>query len=209
MGVVGVAIATLAGGYLQGRAQKKAYEQQAATANANAQIAYQNAEQLQEQAEVQAKNNALNEEVKRRKVNILKGQQRAALGAAGIQASGSALNVMADSAYNAEMDMAIERWNGRQKVDNYFNASNDSYNQGNVYKWNADQYKKAGNKAIMNSMLQSGLKLAGSLYTPKSEAVQKANPQSYGNDGTGYGWGKVGKDYSLNQKIYTRPAFTW
>lgn len=206
MGVVGAVAATMLGGYLQGRAQKQAYEQQAAAANANAQIAYQNAEQLQEQAETQAQNNALNEEVKRRKINALRGQQRAALGAAGLQATGSALNVMADSAYNAEMDMAIERWNGRQKVDSYFNASNDSYNQGNVYKWNADQYKKAGSKAVMNSMLQSGLKLAANLYTPKSEAVQKA--QSFGNDGSGYGWGKIPKLPSSHE-IYTKPAFSW
>lgn len=186
---VGLAIgATLLGGYLNGRAQQQAAKAQAQQAEANAQIAFDNAEKLEKQAEQQAQNNAINEENKRRRLKVSQGRNIAAIGAAGITASGSAANALADSAFNSEMDLAIERYNGRQKVDNYFQASTDSYNQGNVYKWNAEQYRKAGKRAMMNSMLQSGLSLAGSLYSPKSEGMSGA--QSYGVDG--YKWGGNG-----------------
>ena len=130
---VGVAIgATLLGGYLQGRAQKQAYEAQARQAEQNAQIAYQNAEKLQKQGEQQAQNNAVNEENKRRRLLQRRGQNIANVGASGITMSGSALDFMADSAYNEEMELAIDRWNGRQQVDNYFQSSTDNLNQGDV-----------------------------------------------------------------------------
>ena len=171
---VGVAIgATLLGGYLQGRAQKQAYEAQARQAEQNAQIAYQNAEKLQKQGEQQAQNNAVNEENKRRRLLQRRGQNIANVGASGITMSGSALDFMADSAYNEEMELAIDRWNGRQQVDNYFQSSTDNLNQGDVYKRNARDYRRAGSKAMMNSMLQSGLSLAANLYSPKSVGAQK------------------------------------
>ena len=186
---VGVAIgATLLGGYLQGRAQKQAYEAQARQAEQNAQIAYQNAEKLQQQGEQQAQNNAVNEENKRRRLLQRRGQNIANVGASGITMSGSALDFMADSAYNEEMELAIDRWNGRQQVDNYFQSSTDNLNQGDVYKRNARDYRRAGSKAVMNSMLQSGLSLAANLYSPNSVGAQK---QSGG--GT---WGSANYNYN-------------
>lgn len=171
---VGLAIgATLLGGYLQGRAQRDAYNAQARQAEQNAQIAYNNAQKLQQQGEQQAQNNAINEENKRRRIRQQQAKNITNVGAAGITMSGSALDFMADSAFNAEQELAIERWNGRQKVDNYFQSSTDSKNQGDVYKSNAANYRKAGKKAMMNSMLQSGLSLAANLYSPKSVGAQK------------------------------------
>lgn len=171
---VGVMIgATLLGGYLQGRAAQQQANAQAAQAQANADIAYNNAQKLQEQAETQAQNNAINEENKRRKLLQLQGQQRANIGAAGITASGSALAAMADSQFNQEQELAIERYNGRQKVDNIFQQSTDSVNQGDIYSANARAYKKAGKRAMMNSMLQAGLSVAANLYTAKSIGALK------------------------------------
>ncbi len=171
---VGVMIgATLLGGFLQGRAARQQAQAQAKQAEANAQLAYQNAEKTQEQAELQAKNNAINEENKRRRILVQQGQQRANIGAAGIQASGSAAAALADNAFNAEQDLAIERYNGRQRVDALVNQSTDLVNQGDVYKANARQYRKAGKRAMMNAMLQSGLSLAGNLYAGNSLGKQK------------------------------------
>ena len=163
--------ATLLGGFLQGRAARQ--QAQAKQAEANAQLAYQNAEKTQEQAELQAKNNAINEENKRRRILVQQGQQRANIGAAGIQASGSAAAALADNAFNAEQDLAIERYNGRQRVDALVNQSTDLVNQGDVYKANARKYRKAGKRAMMNAMLQSGLSLAGNLYAGNSLGKQK------------------------------------
>lgn len=189
---VGVAIgATLLGGYLQGRAQQQAYEAQARQAEQQAQIAYNNAAKLQEQGEQQAQNNAVNEENKRRRILQQRGRNIANVGASGVAMSGSALDFMADSEYNAEMDLAIDRWNGRQQVDQYFQNSTDNLNQGDVYKRNASQYRKAGKRAMMNSMLQSGLSLAGNLYSPKSVGAQKEAASSGGST-----WGSANYNYN-------------
>lgn len=189
---VGVAIgATLLGGYLQGRAQKQAYEAQARQAEQQAQIAYNNAAILQEQGEQQAQNNAINEENKRRRILQQRGKNIANVGASGVAMSGSALDFMADSAYNEEMELAIDRYNGRQQVDQYMQSSTDNLNQGDVYKRNASQYRKAGKKAMMNSMLQSGLSLAANLYSPKSVGAQKEAASSGGST-----WGSANYNYN-------------
>lgn len=172
---VGVMIgATLLGGYLQGRAARQQANAQAAQAQANADIAYNNAQKLQEQGEQQAQNNEINEENKRRKLLQLQGQQRASVGKAGITMSGSALAAMADSQFNMEQDLAIERYNGRQKVDNIFQQSTDNVNQGDIYAANAKAYRKAGKRAMMNSMLQAGLSVAANLYSAKSIGALKS-----------------------------------
>lgn len=173
---VGVMIgATLLGGYLQGRAARQQANAQAAQAQANADIAYNNAQKLQEQGEQQAQNNEINEENKRRKLLQLQGQQRVSVGKAGITMSGSALAAMADSQFNMEQDLAIERYNGRQKVDNIFQQSTDNVNQGDIYAANAKAYRKAGKRAMMNSMLQAGLSVAANLYSAKSIGALKSS----------------------------------
>lgn len=175
MGVAAMVGATLLGGWLQGRAAQRQANAQAAQAQANADIAYRNAENLQKQAEQQAQNNALNEETKRRKILLQQGQQRANIGAAGITASGSALAVMADSQFNQEQELAFERYNARQQVDNIFQQSTDNVNQGDIYASSARAYRKAGKRAMMNSMLQAGLSVAANLYTAKSMGALKSS----------------------------------
>ena len=220
MGVTATIISTLAGGWLMGRAEQRQYNAAAKQAEANAQIAYNNAEKLQAQGEEQSQNNAVNEENKRRRLAQLQGQQRAAIGAAGVALSGSALNAMSDSAYNQEMELAIERYNGRQKVDNYFQSSTDNVNQGDVYKQNAKDYRKAGKRAMMNSMLMSGLSLAGNLYNSKSSGAQASTSgnaaQSYGKGADGsYSWGNnnyigyVGPQKNYQQVYGTGTGYKW
>lgn len=173
MGVTAMIGATLLGGWLQGRAAQRQANAQAAQAQANADMAYNNAQKLQEQAQQQAQNNEINEENKRRRMLQLQGQQRANIGAAGITASGSALAVMADSQFNQEQELAIDRYNARQQVDNIFQQSTDNVNQGDIYSANARAYRKAGKRAMMNSMLQAGLSVAANLYSAKSLGATK------------------------------------
>lgn len=174
MGVGAFIGATLLGGLMQARAQRQQADAQARQAEVNAQIAYQNAEKLQDQAEETARNNALNQEQKRRQLKKRMGAQQAAVGASGLTMSGTALDLMAESQYEMERELAIDSYNARQKVDNIFQSSTDYLNQGDVYKQNAKDYKKAGKRAAMNTMLQTGFTLAAGLYTPGSSAAQKA-----------------------------------
>lgn len=195
MGVAATIGATLLGGFITGRAQQQQYNAAAQQAEVNAQIADQNADKLQAQAEEQSKSNTINEENKSRRMNAMLSQQRANIGASGIAASGSAASALADSAYNMETELAIERYNSRQGVENIFQQSTDLVNQRDIYNQNARNYRKAGKRAFMNSMLMSGLSLAGNLYSPKSAGKQGA--ASYGNGSSGYGWGNSGNISSL------------
>lgn len=179
MGVGLMVGATLLGGYINGRMQQQQYNAQAAQAEANAQVAYSNAEKLQDQAESQAKSNAINEENKRRRLAVQAGQQRANIGAAGIQATGSAAAALADNAFNTEQELAIDRYNSRQQVDALYNQSTDYVNQGDIYKNNASQYRKAGRHAMMNSMLQSGMSLASTLYSANSVGKQSTQERQW------------------------------
>lgn len=198
MGVAATIGATLLGGFITGRAQQQQYNAAAQQAEVNAQIADQNADKLQAQAEEQSKSNNINEENKRRRMNAMLSQQRANIGASGVAASGSAASALADSAYNMETELAIERYNSRQGVENIFQQSTDLVNQRDIYNQNARNYRKAGKRALMNSMLMSGLSLAGSLYSPKSAGKKGASSSSstpsvttgatyqFNSSGTGY-----------------------
>lgn len=178
MGVGLMVGATLLGGLMQARAQRQQANAQARQAEVNAQIAYQNAEKLQSQAEETARNNALNQEQKRRQLQKRMGAQRAAVGASGLTMSGSALDLMAESQYEMERELAIDSYNNRQKVDNIFQNSTDYLNQGDIYNQNAKDYRKAGKRAAMNTMLQTGFTLAAGLYTPGSSAAKSAAKNS-------------------------------
>lgn len=213
MGVAATIGATLLGGFITGRAQQQQYNAAAQQAEVNAQIADQNADKLQAQAEEQSKSNTINEENKRRRMNAMLSQQRANIGASGIAASGSAASALADSAYNMETELAIERYNSRQGVENIFQQSTDLVNQRDIYNQNARNYRKAGKRAFMNSMLMSGLSLAGSLYSPKSAGKQGASSSAsspsvttgatyqFNSSGTGYRQGNYSY-FPMKKKTY-------
>ena len=88
-----------------------------------------------------------------------------------------------------ETELAIERYNSRQGVENIFQQSTDLVNQRDIYN-QMHAITAAGKRALMNNMLMSGLSLAGSLYSPKSVGKQAAS--SYGKGSDGYGWGNSG-----------------
>lgn len=214
MGVAATIGATLLGGFISGRAQQQQYNAAAQQAEVNAQIANRNADKLQAQAEEQSKSNTINEENKRRRMNnAMLSQQRANIGASGITASGSAADALADSAYNMETELAIERYNSRQGVENIFQQSTDLVNQRDIYNQNARNYRKAGKRALMNNMLMSGLSLAGSLYSPKSAGKQGASSSSstpsvttgatyqFNSSGTGYRQGNYSY-FPMKPKTY-------
>lgn len=213
MGIAATIGATLLGGFISGRAQQQQYNAAAQQAEVNAQIANQNADKLQAQAEEQSKSNTINEENKRRRMNAMLSQQRANIGASGITASGSAANALADSAYNMETELAIERYNSRQGVENIFQQSTDLVNQRDIYNQNARNYRKAGKRALMNNMLMSGLSLVGSLYSPKSAGKQGASSSSsnpgvttgatyqFNSSGTGYRQGNYSY-FPMKPKTY-------
>lgn len=205
MGVVGTVLTTLGTAYISGRAQQQQYEAQAAQAEANARIQAQNAEimrqnseRARQNAEQTAQTNAFNAENARRQALLREGQQRARIGASGIRATGSAAAALADTRYAINQDTAAALYNGRQNVDKIFGQSTDFTNQAAQYQYNSDvqnanaaDYRDAGKRAFMSSMLGGAFSLAGSLYSSRSSAAQaaqaaSANVEPLGNHQDGY-----------------------
>lgn len=181
-------ITAVAGGLWQGYTQSQQAKAQARQAEQNAQIADQNALKLQEQAEQQAENNRINEETKRRQMADKKARQRVNIAASGLLATGSAANALADSQVDMEKELAIDRYNARQQVDNIFQRSTDQVNQANQYKQAAKDYRKSAKWAWINAGLSTAFSLAGSLYKPGSAAAQGGGSSvragSYSANGT-------------------------
>ena len=189
-------IATGLGTYMTARSQRAQYESAANQAQYNAQIQEQNAKKMLGQAEEAAKNNTMNEESKRRKMLAFQGQQRASAGASGVSGTtGSYADVMADTAWNQEYDLAVERYNNNQTISRYYDESNNSDMQSAAYKQQASDYRGAAKRAFRNTMLQGALTMASSLYSPQSAASQT------GNSGSSKGFG-VGQGYNYKANTY-------
>lgn len=153
---IGLAAAT---GIWKAKTEYDANKAQAAQMQEQANIAYQNAQVKDTQAHEQAQNNALNQEVKRRQMAAEIEKQKNQLTSSGLTMSGSNISVLADSQYNMAFDLGIDSYNGRQKVDNLFQQSTDFTNQGDIYKKQAKQFKKAAKM----SLIKNALETAGSI----------------------------------------------
>ena len=151
---------TAATGIWKAKTEYDANKAQARQAQANADLAYQNAEKMDAQAHEQAQNNALNQEVKRRQMVQKQKEMENQVGASGLMMSGSNLSVLSDSQYNMMFDLGIDSYNGRQKVDNMFQQSTDYTNQGDIYAQQAKQYKKAAKMSIIKNALETGASIA-------------------------------------------------
>lgn len=202
MGVAGMVVATLAGGLFQANAQKKAYEAQAQQAEAQSRQLQLNADKLQETAERQDQANKINEENQRRIRMAKLGQQRAAIGASGITASGSAANALMDSNEAMEREAAIESYNNRQKVESIFQDQTNLMNQAAQYDAQASNYRKAGKQAFKNTLIQTGFSLAANLYSPKSAANQSST-------GGSNAWGSAMNDISQEFQGGIIPSSNW
>lgn len=189
MGVVAAVVGTLAMSYLNGRAQQKQYNAAAQQAEANAQIAENNARKTEEAARIQDQNNKLNEEEAHRRNLARLGQQRAAIGASGITATGSALNELVDSRAAIEREADITSYNNRQGIDSMLDKSNDYGNQANMYNSQASSYRRAGRTSFTNSIIgglfQAGT-MASSLYSSGSAANAASAANATSQDSYGF-----------------------
>lgn len=181
MGIAGAVIGALGMAFMQGYSQKRQADEAARQAELNANIAKQNAATLDAQAKEQDRINKINEENQRRQLNLKMGEQRAAIGASGIDLSGSAEAALTQTKQNIEMDMGMTAFNNRQKVDSIFNDSTNQTNQELQLRKQAQNYRAAGRQAMTNALLGGVFSLAGSLYQPTSSAVQASSGSSFGS----------------------------
>lgn len=116
--LIGGAGVSAYGQYQQGQAAKDAAEYQAAVSRNNAIMEDRRAQQELEAGDREAIQ-------RRRAIAQLIGQQRANVGASGVEASGSPLEVIADTAEQGTLDMATIRYNAELRAqDRRFSAQN-------------------------------------------------------------------------------------
>jgi hypothetical protein len=138
------------GGIVNAAGNLRAGESAAQANEYNAEIAGQNAILARQQAK---------EEERRARIQGRKqlGAARAAIGASGVTAEGSPLDVLEESARNAELDALTIRHAGEVKAVGF-------ENQKNIYLYQAKESRAAGRISAAGSLLGAG-----------SSAIAKAN----------------------------------
>lgn len=169
---VGGGLFSAAGSIMQGRAQSKAYEQQAKIASQNARLA-----RLQGIRELEK--GARDEQRFRRKARQFQATQRSALAASGVQMGGSALNVLADTASGIEEDASMIRFNTLQNKWQRDVQATNFLNEASAMRANASNAKTAGYIGGFASLLSTGARIAGMTAKPAGGSSFTGNNSIY------------------------------
>lgn len=133
---------------MEGRASSNAAEYNAAIADREAKVNDAQAVDAIERGEQE-------ESRHRQKMSILKGQQRATQGASGFLVdSGSALDVLADTAEQAELDALAIRRNAELEAWGYRTGALAKRDEANLERYKSGQYRTSG-------MISAGSTLLG------------------------------------------------
>jgi hypothetical protein len=149
--LVASAATAAVGAVAEGQAQKEAYKAQANVNEYNAKVSDMN-------AQIARNNASVREEAMRRKSRQILGQQRGALGQAGIEMSGSALDIVQQSTTMAELDALNTRYEG------------DLQARGLIATAAGERYQAAANRvnaknAQTASFIKAGAAVAGAYAT--------------------------------------------
>lgn len=149
------------GQYQQGRAEQ-------AAANYQADIEDRNAKLAMRQAEDATARGAQEELNLRRQTEKLKGSQIASIGASGGDLSGSAIDLLTDTAYQSELDAANIRYNSQRERWGYEVQASNHRSQANIYRASAANAKKAGTIGALGTVFTGASKVAESIYKKKN-----------------------------------------
>ncbi len=123
---------------------------QASAASASASIAEQNAKLAEQQGFAELQRSRLERDRISRQARRVQGEQRAALGAAGLDPNtGSALELQADTEYQAAQDIALVRYQAELKKWGFDAEAVNYRNQ-------AEQYRSMGSNALISGVLGAG-----------------------------------------------------
>lgn len=138
----------LAGGVLQGIGGAQAHQN-----NANSYL--MQAEGLERDIATERESSAYEIAAKRLTVARTQGEARAGYAASGLALSGSAADVLRDSALQGDMDVEAIRWNSANKVAGL------KYQQ-QMYRYNAGQEKAAAPLAFVTPIISGAARFGGS-----------------------------------------------
>jgi len=193
----------IAGQIMGGFGEKAQYDAQAAAYKANARVSEQNAQLARAQAEQAGEMGKWEEQQFRKDVDQQRGAQKAAVGASGIEMTGSAAAVMDDTRSIEEEDAAMIRYNTQLRKTAFINEGQSFMQEASNHRHAAKSAKKAGKAALTRSLIDAAVTGAlsfgggsGAAKVPKPDStlslgstVSKMSDTMKGAVGKMKGWG--------------------
>jgi len=153
------AMSQASGQRAQGQAQKQTYDYKAQVNENNKQVSEWKAQDAVDRGYVR-------EQEHRNKVSNLKGRQRAVLAASGVEVdTGSALDILEDTAALGELDALTIRSNAEREAYDYKVAGMNDGAQADVNRMSGENALAAGNMGARTSLLQGAGSVASKWYT--------------------------------------------
>lgn len=151
MAVIGLGVVSMA---VQASAVRAQGQAEQAQAEVNAQAAEHDAQVAEEEAKIERQQAAWDISTMRREGASVLASQRARISAAGLALSGSPLDVLTDTAFAVERDVAAARYGGEVKA-----WSRET--QADMYRWQGGTYRWQGDMAARSSRIG----MAGTIMT--------------------------------------------
>ena len=159
------AAVSMYGQYQQGKAAEAQYKYQAGVARNNQIIAEQNAQDAIQRGKVDVADH-------RRKVNQIKGSQRAGFGASGVVLdSGSPLDIVADTAMMGELDAQTISNNAEREARNYRIQGTNFGAEAGMLQSSAKSARSAANIGMAGTLLGGATTFADKWYQFKRQGA--------------------------------------
>lgn len=200
------ALATAAGGYMQYQAQQDAAEAQARNYERQAEIATQNAKIKNRQQEQEADNAARETEQLRQRQRVIRAQNIAKFGAAGLSGTtGSPLDILNASNDAYEQDKETSLMNQRNRNYGLRVEENNFLNDAAGYRAAADNTRDAAKSAGLATILGTAASIAGNFA-----GFGGGGGSSSGTTGaSGAGAGSSFSSPAISSKVGTNTTATW
>ena len=160
-----------------GNAQSAALREKENEAKYNQDIARQNSQAMEANAEAVKRSGAYQEELQRKKNLQLTGSAEAAIGASGVEMSGTPLEVMAENTRNMEQDILASRYNTAVKANQYKAQANIYNTEAANLGMQSESYGAAAGPAQAMGYLGAGTTLLGNTF-------KMFGPKQYSKSGT-------------------------
>jgi len=155
------AVVSFAGARAQGKAEQQRYDYQAKVDANNKKVSEWKAQDAIARGDIKEKQHRL-------KVSQLKGRQNAVISAGGIEvADGSALDILADTAWMGELDALTIRSNSEREAYDYRVQASNQGAQSQLNTMAGQNAATAGNYNAMTSLLSGAGSVADKWYTKK------------------------------------------
>ncbi|MDT8902183.1 hypothetical protein [Anaeroselena agilis] len=170
-GALGIGL-QVAGTVAQMRAVKSQAEAQARAKEYEAQMLERNAQMVDRQATDAVERGAVEEGKVRKYGADVKAAQRAAIGANGLLASGSALDILAGTNEEIELDAATVRANAQRERWGFDVQAGDLRNQAKLARYGAQSARAAGSWGAMTTLIGGATSVANKWYEMKKAGAK-------------------------------------